>query len=216
MFRTTSFNRRLLLQSGGAAAACALAAPKLSVTGLAQGAAGEARGALHHRFSVGSHDVFVLSDGYLTVPTSILAGNVPQAEVQSFLATQGLGPDRVYFRINVALVRTGSDYVLIDAGAGGTWEQTAGDLADSLEVAGIKPEQIGKVVLTHAHPDHLWGLIDDLDNSLRYPRAQFVVAAREFDFWTSSEAARLTGPVEATAAGARRVNPCPPARALGR
>jgi len=141
----------------------------------------------------------------LTVPTSVLAGNVPQAEVQSFLATHGLDPNRVHFRINVALVRTGNDYVLIDAGAGGTWEQTAGDLADSLEAAGIKPEQIDKVVLTHAHPDHLWGLIDDLDNSLRYPRAQYVVAAREFDFWTSSEAARSSGPVEAIAAGARRV-----------
>jgi glyoxylase-like metal-dependent hydrolase (beta-lactamase superfamily II) len=88
---------------------------------------------------------------------------------------------------------------------GGTWEQTAGELAASLEAAGIKPEQIGKVVLTHAHPDHLWGLIDDLDNSLRYPRAQYVVAAREFDFWTLGDAARLTGPVEAIAAGARRV-----------
>jgi len=205
VFRTPRFNRRLLLQSGGAAAACALAAPKLNVTALAQDAAGEAHGAIYHRFSVGSHDVFVLSDGYLTVPTSILAGNVSQAEVRSFLATHGLGPDRVYFRINVALVRTGNDYVLIDAGAGGTWEQTAGELADSLEAAGIKPEQIGKVVLTHAHPDHLWGLIDDLDNSLRYPRAQYVVAAREFDFWTQGEAARLTGPVEAIAAGARRV-----------
>ena len=205
MFRTPSVNRRLLLQSGGAAAAYALAAPKFSVTALAQGAATEARGAFHHRFSVGSHDVFVLSDGYLTIPTSIFAGNVPEAEVQSFLATRGLGPNRVYFRINVALVRTGNDYVLIDAGAGGTWEQTAGDLADSLEAAGIKPEQIDKVVLTHAHPDHLWGLIDDLDNSLRYPRAQYVVAAREFDFWTSGEAARLSGPVEAIAVGARRV-----------
>src|SRR5262252_4675539 len=49
------------------------------------------------------------------------------------------------------------------------------------------------------------GVIDDLDNSLRYPRAQYVVAAREFDFWTSGEAAGLTGPVEAIAAGARRV-----------
>jgi glyoxylase-like metal-dependent hydrolase (beta-lactamase superfamily II) len=205
VFRTPSVNRRLLLQSGGSAAACALAPPRLNVTALAQGAGGEARGAIHHRFSVGSHDIFVLSDGYLTVPTSIFAGNVPQMEVQSFLTTRGLGPDRVYFRINVALVRTGNDYVLIDAGAGGTWEQTAGDLADSLEAAGINPEQIGKVVLTHAHPDHLWGLIDDLDNSLRYPRAQYVVAAREFDFWTSGEAATLTGPVAATPPGARRV-----------
>jgi len=89
MFRPPSVNRRLVLQSGSAAAACALAPAKLSGTALAQGVAGEASGAIHHRFSVGSHDVFVLSDGYLTVPTSVFAGNVSQAEVQSFLATRG-------------------------------------------------------------------------------------------------------------------------------
>ncbi|NJO34341.1 MAG: MBL fold metallo-hydrolase [Rhodospirillales bacterium] len=102
-------------------------------------------------------------------------------------------------------MKTGDDYVLIDAGSGGTWEPTAGKLADSLEAAGIRPEQIGKVVLTHAHPDHIWGLVDELDDSLRFPKAEYVVAAREFDFWTSGEAARLTGPVEGIAAGARRV-----------
>jgi glyoxylase-like metal-dependent hydrolase (beta-lactamase superfamily II) len=76
------------------------------------------------------------------------------------------------------------------------------------DIDGIKPERIGKVVLTHAHPDHIWGLIDELDDSLRFPRAQYVVAATEFDFWTMGEAARLarlTGLVEGIAAGARRV-----------
>ena len=76
---------------------------------------------------------------------------------------------------------------------------------DSLEAVGIKPEQIGKVVLTHAHPDHIWGLVDELDDSLRFPRAEYLVAAREFDFWTSDAAARLAGPIEGIAAGARRV-----------
>ena len=147
----------------------------------------------------------MLSDGHLVVPTSILAENVAQAEVRSFLADRAVGPDRVHFHINVALVKTGSDYVLIDAGSGGTWEPTAGKLADSLEAAGIKPEQIGKVVLTHAHPDHIWGLVDELDDSLRFPRAEYVVSAREFDFWTSGEAANLKGPIEGIAAGARRV-----------
>src|SRR5262249_18394791 len=92
-----------------------------------------------------------------------------------------------------------------DAGSGGTWEPTAGHLADSLEAAGIAPESIGKVVITHAHPDHIWGLIDELDNSLRFPRAQYLVSAREWEFWTGKEAARLQGPVEGIAAGAKRV-----------
>jgi glyoxylase-like metal-dependent hydrolase (beta-lactamase superfamily II) len=205
MSGSLGYSRRLMLQSGTAAAAYALGASQLGVKALARQAAREPRGAAHHHFSLGSRDIFVLSDGHLVVPTSMLAGNVPEAEVRSFLTTRAIDTERVHFHINVALVKTGNDYVLIDAGSGGTWEPTAGKLADTLEAAGIKPEQIGKVVLTHAHPDHIWGLIDELDDSLRFPRAQYVVAAREFDFWTLGEAAKLTGPVEGIAAGARRV-----------
>jgi glyoxylase-like metal-dependent hydrolase (beta-lactamase superfamily II) len=199
------YGRRSVLQSAAAAAAYALGSSRLGSAALAQDAARGSTAIAHHRFPLGSHEIFVLSDGHLVVPTTMLAANVTQTEVRSFLAGRALDRERVHFHINVALVRTGADYLLIDAGSGGTWEPTAGRLADSLEAAGIRPEQIGKVVLTHAHPDHIWGLIDELDNSLRYPRAQYVVAAREFDFWTSAEAKRLTGPVEGIAAGARRV-----------
>ena len=181
---TTSggFDRRSMLRSGAAAAAYALGASQLGLTALAQGAAIQPRGAAHHRFSLGTRDVLVLSDGHMVVPIDLLAGNVPRAEVKSFLATRSLGPDRVHFHINVALVRTGNDYVLIDAGAGGTWEQTAGKLADSLEVAGIKPEQIGKVVLTHAHPDHIWGLVDELDDSLEFPAGSIYCCGKRVRF----------------------------------
>jgi glyoxylase-like metal-dependent hydrolase (beta-lactamase superfamily II) len=203
MPRSPSITRRALLQSAAAAAACALGGPAL------------AQGPAHHRFSLGAREIVVLSDGHLVVPTDVLAANTPRAELASFLAARAVGPGRVHFHINVALVKTGSDYLLIDAGCGGTWEPTAGKLADSLEVAGISPEEIGTVVLTHAHPDHLWGLIDDLDNSLRYPRAHYLVAARELDFWTLGEAAKLSGPIEGIAAGARRVFKAIAARTTG-
>ena len=159
----------------------------------------------HRRLSLGAHELIVLSDGHLVVPSQMLATNVVASEVKGFLGQRGLGPDRVNFHINVALLKAGAEHVLIDAGSGGTWEPTAGRLADSLEAAGIAPERIGKVVLTHAHPDHLWGLIDELDNSLRFPRAQYLVSAREFEFWTGGEAGLLRGPVEGIAAGAKRV-----------
>ncbi len=197
-----SYSRRAVLQYG-AAAAVALGAARLG--GSARGQEAAPRGVAHHRFSLGSRDIFVLSDGHMVVPADALAGNVPEGELRWFLSSQAIGLERVNFHINVALVKTGSDYVLIDAGSGGTWEPTAGKLADSLEATGLKPEDIGTVVLTHAHPDHIWGLVDELDDSLRFPRARYVVGAREFDFWTSGEAQRLTGPVEGIAAGARRV-----------
>jgi glyoxylase-like metal-dependent hydrolase (beta-lactamase superfamily II) len=197
-------SRRRVLQQG-AAAALALGAQHLGLGLDAMAQEAKPRGAAAHRLALGSREIIVLSDGHLEVPAAALAANVPEGELKSFLATRALGPQRVTFHINVALVKTGSDYMLIDAGSGGTWEPTAGKLAESLEAAGVKPEAIGKIVISHAHPDHIWGLVDEFDDSLRFPRAEYVVAAREFDFWTSGEAQMLTGPVEGIAAGARRV-----------
>jgi glyoxylase-like metal-dependent hydrolase (beta-lactamase superfamily II) len=165
----------------------------------------EAPAPAFHRHSLGAHEVIVLSDGHLVVPTAVLAKNVSGPELNAYLAVRGLGPERVHFHTNVALLRWGEELVLIDAGSGGTWEPTAGRLVDSLAAAGIAPEAIGTVVITHAHPDHLWGLIDELDDSLRFPRAHYLVSAGEWAFWTGSEAARLQGRVEGIAAGAKRV-----------
>jgi glyoxylase-like metal-dependent hydrolase (beta-lactamase superfamily II) len=38
------------------------------------------------------------------------------------------------------------------------------------------------VVFTHAHPDHIWGTVDEA-GALRYPNAAYYVAAAEWDFW---------------------------------
>jgi glyoxylase-like metal-dependent hydrolase (beta-lactamase superfamily II) len=200
---TPCITRRAMLRSGAAAAAFAFGAP-LRTSG-ANAQQPPPRAVAHHRFALGQREVIILSDGYLEFPAGFLASNVLESDVRSFLAARNLGPDRIQFHINVALIKTGEDYTLIDAGSGGTWEPTAGKLADSLEAAGIAPERIGTVIITHAHPDHLWGLVDELDDSLRFPRARYLVPAREFDFWTGSEGARMVGPIEGIVAGARRV-----------
>jgi glyoxylase-like metal-dependent hydrolase (beta-lactamase superfamily II) len=196
-------SRRAMLQSGAAAAVCGFGASLRS--GGAHAQATQPSPATHRRFALGQREIIVLSDGHLEFPAEFLARNVAESEVRSFLAARNLRPDRIRFHINVALIKTGDNYTLIDAGSGSTWEQSAGKLADSLEAAGIAPDQIGTLVITHAHPDHLWGLVDDFDDSLRFPRARYLVPAREFEFWTGSEAAAITGPIEGIAAGARRV-----------
>ena len=138
----------------------------------------------HRRLSFGSHDLVVLSDGHLLAPTRVLAGNVPPAELTSFLAGRGVGLERVQFHLNVALVKTGNAHVLIDAGAGGTWEPTAGRLADSLEAAlGVKPDEIGTRRFDPRPPRSQHpGLIDELDSSLRFPQAQYLVSAGSSSF----------------------------------
>lgn len=53
----------------------------------------------------------------------------------------------------------------------------------NMRAAGIDPEEIDLVALTHAHPDHCWGLVDDYGNRL-YPNAKLAISAIDYNYWT--------------------------------
>jgi glyoxylase-like metal-dependent hydrolase (beta-lactamase superfamily II) len=89
--------------------------------------------------------------------------------------------------MNVVLVNTGDRRVLIDAGRGGSPQPTTGHLAANLQAAGIEPTAIDLVVLTHAHPDHLWGAVDTKAGTMRFPNARYVISDVEWDFWSDPE-----------------------------
>lgn len=135
------------------------------------------------RRKLGSAEVTVVSDGTLSVPLSFSLPETPLEDVVALMKAQGVPADGVV-QTNVTLVRTGDQTVLIDAGSGPKFQQTAGKLAENLEAVGISPEKITKVILTHAHADHLWGVIDDFDDGERFPNASYVISAAEWDFWT--------------------------------
>lgn len=88
---------------------------------------------------------------------------------------------------HVVLVNTGDRRVLIDAGEGGSRQPTTGRLAASLQAAGIEPTAVDIVVLTHAHPDHLWGAVDTKAGTMRFPNARYVISDREWDYWSDPE-----------------------------
>ena len=125
----------------------------------------------------------VVSDGALTVPLSFSLPEIPSAEAAAFLSAHGLPKAGGPIATNVSLVASGSELVLVDAGSGANFQPSAGKLAENLEAAGVEPDKITKVVFTHAHADHLWGAIDDFDDSERFPNASYVISAQEWDFW---------------------------------
>jgi glyoxylase-like metal-dependent hydrolase (beta-lactamase superfamily II) len=155
-----------------------------------------------HRFKIGDLEITVISDGYLTVPTRFLARNVTEAEIKAWLAVTA---DRVTPPCNVTLVRTPAETILIDVGAGPHYMPGAGMLAENLEAAGIDRTSITKVVFTHAHPDHLWGVLDDFDDAPMFPNASYVISTAELNFWMAEDvASRLPEDRQNLAAPAKR------------
>ena len=104
------------------------------------------------------------------------------------------------------MVKTGSEVVLIDAGSGANFQPTAGKLAENLEAAGIAPDSVTKVVFTHAHADHLWGVLDDFEDGMRFPKASYVIGVEEWDFWTHPDTAdRVPDWLKGMARGSARI-----------
>jgi len=162
-------------------------------------------------FTHGAFEITVLSDGHFVLPPPGVAADVgflypatPRAELEAFLRGAGLSIERVELPNNVVLIRAASELVLVDTGAGSGWQPTAGRLVENLRVAGIDPAAITKVVFTHAHPDHLWGVADE-GGALRFPNASYLVAEREWNFWMAEDtASKLPESFRRFALGARR------------
>jgi glyoxylase-like metal-dependent hydrolase (beta-lactamase superfamily II) len=157
---------------------------------------------ISHTFKLGEFEVSVFSDGFLTMPTRFLARNASEVEIKHWL---GQTAGTVSPPTNVTLVRTPSELILFDVGAGPHYMPTAGKLAENMEAAGIERKAVTKVVFTHAHPDHLWGTLDDFDNEPMFPNASYVISAAEWSFWMAEDAtSRLPEDRQNFAPGAKR------------
>lgn len=166
----------------------ALAAPALSF-GLAKAriaAPVDEQNAGWTRFSLGAFKITVLSDGNLVVPTDVIGANIERETVTEFLQARFLDPRSNFSHTNHVLIDTGAHKVLVDVGSGERFQPSAGRLSVNLEAAGIDPSEITHVALTHAHPDHVWGMLDDFDE-VRFPEAKYTISATEYDWWTAKD-----------------------------
>ncbi|MEV0033956.1 MBL fold metallo-hydrolase [Nocardia sp. NPDC050793] len=145
---------------------------------------------------VGDIDVLVISDGVLPIAAETIAYNADSADLAAWLKDMFLPPDVLEWPLNVVVVRSGDQTVLIDAGLGLEFPefQQAGRLALRLEAAGIDAASVTDVVLTHMHMDHIGGLLGDgLGHGLR-PDLRVHVAAAEAEFWESPDFSHTSMP----------------------
>jgi glyoxylase-like metal-dependent hydrolase (beta-lactamase superfamily II) len=128
---------------------------------------------------IGDFDVTALSDGVLATSLDVVTG-VDKAESQRLAGLKA--GDAVKIDVNAFLLRRNGRYALVDAGSGNTMGPTLGKLLDSLRAAGVAPETIETIFLTHLHPDHSNGLTDDSGRAV-FPNAELVLHEQEAAFW---------------------------------
>ena len=147
----------------------------------------------HFRFSLGEARMTVISDGYFTQPVSALGVNADRAEVEAALTRHFLSKEANYAHTNHLLVELGAAKVLVDVGSGSRFFDTTGRLLANMDAAGIDPGSITHVFITHAHPDHIWGIRDDFDEPL-FPDAEYVIGEVEHGYWMQDGLANAVAP----------------------
>jgi glyoxylase-like metal-dependent hydrolase (beta-lactamase superfamily II) len=128
---------------------------------------------------IGDFTVSAISDGVLAAPLDVVLG-MQRSEVEQLAGKQPGEP--AMLAVNAFLVERDGRRMLIDTGSGNTMGPTLGRLAQNLRALGVAPERIETIFLTHLHPDHSNGLVDDAGKAL-YPNAEVVLHEQEARFW---------------------------------
>ena len=138
-------------------------------------------------FKLGKLQLTALRDAQFVVhnDAKIFGGDVGPAAVGEVLKAKGLPDDRITLSVNVLLVRTGQRVVLLDSGLG---PKANGALISSLKEAGVAPEAVTDVVITHSHGDHVGGLVDS-GGGLAFPKAVIRMSAPEWAWMKDQKSA---------------------------
>ena len=179
---TLNVSRRSLLALGAGLGATTM----LGGSALARAPKVGTQSPYFYRFNVGDAEVTVVSDGPLPLgpPKGTFTG-ASDDEIKKMLSDNFLPTDNIVLEQNSPIVNTGDKLVLFDTGMGTAknFGPATGRQQKSMAEAGIKPEDIDAVVFTHAHIDHIGGVVD-ASGKVLFPNAQFYIAQSDFDFWT--------------------------------
>jgi glyoxylase-like metal-dependent hydrolase (beta-lactamase superfamily II) len=119
---------------------------------------------------------------------SVFGLNVGPAKVGSLLRSAKAPTDWIRLDIDALLVKMPEHVVLFDTGLG---VGAKGVLLQSLRKAGVQPSQVTDVFITHAHFDHMGGLLN-AQGGLNFPNATVRMSANEWSSAQKSEEIKAT------------------------
>lgn len=149
----------------------------------------------YYRQDIGTLQVTALFDGIVALSRTQLLGIKPE-QVTRLLDHRYVpeDPKGLQTAVNAYLVRQGSHLTLVDTGTAQCFGPALGQVLSNLRAAGVDPAQVDDVLLTHAHPDHLCGVLD-AHGQPAYPNATVWLSQADAAYWLdpASEAGAPSG-----------------------
>src|SRR5471030_444765 len=132
---------------------------------------------------IGDFLVTALSDGTMSASLDLLSG-IETTDAGIIQRSAGIAePGTIH--INCYLIRGRGRTILVDAGTGGL-NNVGGLLKGNLGAAGVNPDDVDTVLLTHGHPDHIGGLLD-AEGQPVYKHAELHLHPLEAEYWRNDE-----------------------------
>jgi hypothetical protein len=181
-----SLSRRRLL--AGASATAALGVLGNGSVAQAKAPMLNAPAPAFYRFKLGSIEATVVSDGPLSIgdPKNTFRGPTAE-EIGKMMSDHFLPTNNVVLDQNVLVINTGDKLALFETGMSSVKRTDAmGQLAANLKKSGIDPNDIDAVIPTHAHIDHIGGIMA-ADGSRNFPNAQIYISQADLEFWTDDK-----------------------------
>src|SRR6266568_4834793 len=178
-----NLSRRDFVVSTALAAALGLDARLVVTPAFAQKTPDPAKGFVTYK--VGAAEVTALYDGIWEKPHDpAFIANASVEDVKAAMVKAGLPADFVSIPFTVVVVKTGGKTIMCDSGTGGQVQPTAGKMMANMKAAGIDPKKIETILISHFHPDHIFGLLEKNTNAPVFPNAEIIVSAAEYNWWT--------------------------------
>jgi glyoxylase-like metal-dependent hydrolase (beta-lactamase superfamily II) len=129
------------------------------------------------RSKVGLFEIYALSERQSEGSQSILIGASSQ-DIEKYIPSGGYPT-----AVNAFVVKTPEDTILIDTGLGQKLEE-------NLKIIGLSPDDIGMILITHSHGDHIGGLVKN--GSPVFTGAKVYISSAEFA-WSPQVRQSLSG-----------------------